>query len=390
MVEKATVKTFTRTTTAVPITPPATQPTSQPTSQTASQPATTPITPSTTVRTTTGTPTAGSITTTTVTPTNVRRNDETARGVYNLKVIICLMLLPLILFAVFLKHLLDYLFSLGVKEKDVRGKVAVVTGAGNGLGREIAIELARKGCKLAIVDVHSKGCYETVDLITKIPSAVAKAYKTDVSSPRELQLMAVKVEKELGPVEILANNASLMPMTSTPHLTSDEIETILTVNLGSYIMTVKEFLPKMVARKSGHVVAVAALAGLVPLPGAGIYTATKYGIMGFMEALRCELRLSDCDYIRTTVANTYLMKTSGDLPLLSDAGIMASYPGLPTTYVAEKIVRGILFNERMVYVPKIFALTVWLLRLLPTKWQDYMFLRFYHFDVRSSHLFYWK
>ncbi|XP_067618725.1 uncharacterized oxidoreductase Lin0452 isoform X2 [Eurosta solidaginis] len=348
MVEKATVKTFTRTTTAVPITPPATQPTSQPTSQTASQPATTPITPSTTVRTTTGTPTAGSITTTTVTPTNVRRNDETARGVYNLKVIICLMLLPLILFAVFLKHLLDYLFSLGVKEKDVRGKVAVVTGAGNGLGREIAIELARKGCKLAIVDVHSKGCYETVDLITKIPSAVAKAYKTDVSSPRELQLMAVKVEKELGPVEILANNASLMPMTSTPHLTSDEIETILTVNLGSYIMTVKEFLPKMVARKSGHVVAVAALAGLVPLPGAGIYTATKYGIMGFMEALRCELRLSDCDYIRTTVANTYLMKTSGDLPLLSDAG------------------------------------------LLPTKWQDYMFLRFYHFDVRSSHLFYWK
>ncbi|XP_017493789.1 PREDICTED: retinol dehydrogenase 10-B [Rhagoletis zephyria] len=202
--------------------------------------------------------------------------------------------------------------------------------------------------------------------------------------------MAVKVEKELGPVEILVNNASLMPMTSTPHLTNDEIETILTVNLGSYIMTVKEFLPKMVARKSGHVVAVSALAGLVPLPGAGIYTATKYGIMGFMEALRGELRLSDCDYIRTTVANAYLMKTSGDLPLLSDAGIMASYPGLPTPYVAEKIVRGMLYNERMVYVPKIFALTVWLLRLLPTKWQDYMLLRFYHFDVRSAHLFYWK
>lgn len=55
-----------------------------------------------------------------------------------------------------------------------------VTGAGNGLGREIAIELARKGCKLAIVDVNSKGCYETVDLITKIPGAVAKAYKVGV------------------------------------------------------------------------------------------------------------------------------------------------------------------------------------------------------------------
>lgn len=60
--------------------------------------------------------------------------------------------------------------------------------------------------------------------------------QNDVSSPRELQLMAVKVEKELGPVEILVNNASLMPMTSTPHLKSDEIDTILQLNLGSYIM----------------------------------------------------------------------------------------------------------------------------------------------------------
>lgn len=93
--------------------------------------------------------------------------------------------------------------------------------------------------------------------------------------------MAVKVEKELGPVEILVNNASLMPMTSTPHLKSDEIDTILQLNLGSYIMvgnalqlmcvptmylsflsqTTKEFLPKMITRKSGHLVAINALAG---------------------------------------------------------------------------------------------------------------------------------
>lgn len=101
----------------------------------------------------------------------------------------------------------------------------------------------------------------------------------------------------------------------------------------------------MITRKSGHLVAINALAGgfhlecftgifmgsfnwlfstfflgLVPLPGAGIYSATKYGIMGFMESLRAELRLSDCDYVRTTVANAYMMRTSGDLPLLSDAG----------------------------------------------------------------------
>ncbi|XP_073818322.1 estradiol 17-beta-dehydrogenase 11 [Musca autumnalis] len=346
---------------------------------------------------TAATPPVRSSTTTTTTVTSPstasaspRQNDEVTRGIYNLKMVFFVLMLPLILFAVFLKHLLDYLFSLGLKEKDVMGKVALVTGGGSGLGREIALELARKGCKLAVVDVNSKGCYETVDMITKIPHSVAKAYKTDVSSPRELQLMAIKIEKELGPVDILVNNASLMPMTSTPQLKSDEIEKIITVNLGSYIMTTKEFLPKMVQRQSGHVVAVAALSGLVALPGAGIYTATKHGIVGFMEALRCELRESNCDFIRTTVANTYFMKTSGDLHLLSDAGISRSYPGLPTAYVAEKIVRGMLLNERMVYVPKIFALSVWLLRLLPTKWQDYMLLRFYKFDARSTHLFLWK
>ncbi|KAH8356439.1 hypothetical protein KR200_002983 [Drosophila serrata] len=354
----------------------------------------------TTITRSTTTAPAGSVTVTvpgsSATPTaaqaaaRAQRNDETTRAIFNLKVIFFLILLPLILFAVFLKHLLDYLFALGLKEKDVSGKVALVTGGGSGLGREICLELARRGCKLAVVDVNSKGCYETVELLSKIPRCVAKAYKNDVSSPRELQLMAAKVEKELGPVDILVNNASLMPMTSTPSLKSDEIDTILQLNLGSYIMTTKEFLPKMITRKSGHLVAVNALAGLVPLPGAGIYTATKYGIEGFMESLRAELRLSDCDYVRTTVANAYLMRTSGDLPLLSDAGIAQSYPGLSTPYVAEKIVKGVLLNERMVYVPKIFALSVWLLRLLPTKWQDYMLLRFYHFDVRSAHLFYWK
>ncbi|XP_023176851.2 short-chain dehydrogenase/reductase family 16C member 6 [Drosophila hydei] len=324
------------------------------------------------------------------TAAQAQRNDERTRLGYNLQIIVFLCLLPFVLLAVFLKHLLDYLFALGLKEKDVSGKVALVTGGGSGLGREICLELARRGCKVAVVDVNSKGCYETVELLSKIPRCMAKAYKNDVSSPRELQLMAVKVEKELGPVEILVNNASLMPMTSTPNLKSDEIDTILQLNLGSYIMTTKEFLPKMITRKSGHLVAVNALAGLISLPGAGIYTATKYGIIGFMEALRAELRLSDCDYVRTTVANTYLMKTSGDLPLLSDAGISKSYPGLSTPYVAEKIVKGVLLNERMVYVPKIFALSVWLFRLLPTKWQDFMLLRFYNFDVRSSHLFYWK
>eukprot|EP00099_Drosophila_melanogaster_P023360 NP_651114.1 uncharacterized protein Dmel_CG17121 [Drosophila melanogaster] len=361
MVETATTTTITRTTTAVPAG----------------------------AVTVTG-PTASATPTATQAAAQAHRNDETTRAIFNLKVIVFLLLLPLVLLAVFLKHLLDYLFALGLKEKDVSGKVALVTGGGSGLGREICLELARRGCKLAVVDVNSKGCYETVELLSKIPRCVAKAYKNDVSSPRELQLMAAKVEKELGPVDILVNNASLMPMTSTPSLKSDEIDTILQLNLGSYIMTTKEFLPKMINRKSGHLVAVNALAGLVPLPGAGIYTATKYGIEGFMESLRAELRLSDCDYVRTTVANAYLMRTSGDLPLLSDAGIAKSYPGLPTPYVAEKIVKGVLLNERMVYVPKIFALSVWLLRLLPTKWQDYMLLRFYHFDVRSSHLFYWK
>lgn len=109
MVETAKITTFTRTTTAVPA--PASAPAA----------ATTPAIAPVTAASATPTPTA------TTAARNAQGNDETARGIYNLKVIVFFLLLPLILFAVFLKHLLDYLFGLGEKPKDVRGKVAVVS-----------------------------------------------------------------------------------------------------------------------------------------------------------------------------------------------------------------------------------------------------------------------
>ncbi|XP_055905971.1 epidermal retinol dehydrogenase 2 [Eupeodes corollae] len=316
-------------------------------------------------------------------------SEKRQRLIFNLKIIVCLLLLPLILFAVALKHLLDYLF--GSKEKDVKGKVVLITGGGSGLGKEMAILLAKKGCKIAVVDVNTKAGNETIEIISKIPGAIAKTYRTDVSSYREIQVLAVKIEKDLGPVDILINNAALMSLNSTPNLKAEEIERIILVNLGSYILTTKEFLPKMIARKSGHIVAVSSLAGLIALPGAGIYSATKYAIIGFMDCLRAELRLSDCDFIRTTTAHPYFMKTNAEVyETLNDLGVLSRYPCMSGSYTAEKIVQGILRNERMVYVPKMFALVVWLHRLLPVKWQDYTLLQFYDSTSNKLAQFYWK
>lgn len=114
MVETAKITTFTRTSTAVPA--PASAPAA------ASAPATAPVTAESAAPTMPTTMPAAA-----TAARNAQRNDETARGIYNLKVIVFFLLLPLILFAVFLKHFLDYLFGLGEKAKDVRGKVAVVS-----------------------------------------------------------------------------------------------------------------------------------------------------------------------------------------------------------------------------------------------------------------------
>lgn len=118
--------------------------------------------------------------------------------------------------------------------KNISGQLALVTGGGHGLGREIAIRLAKEGCNIAIADLDIAAATETATII-KAFKVDAKAFNCDVSKYEEVRNLARNIEKEMGPVDILINNAGLMPKFSLLEGTSSDLENILNVNVKSHL-----------------------------------------------------------------------------------------------------------------------------------------------------------
>jgi NAD(P)-dependent dehydrogenase (short-subunit alcohol dehydrogenase family) len=168
------------------------------------------------------------------------------------------------------------------------GKVAVVTGAGSGLGRAIAVELASAGATVAAVDIDSTGLDRT--------SAIAADYKggcvarcADVSLRSEMELLADQVHEEFGGVDILVNNAGVGVGGELASISLDDFEWIVGINLMGGVYGTRLFLPGMIERGSGHIVNISSLSGLVPLPFHIPYTTTKYALTGFSEVLAMEV-----------------------------------------------------------------------------------------------------
>lgn len=168
------------------------------------------------------------------------------------------------------------------------GKVAVVTGAGSGLGRAIAVELVSAGATVAAVDIDSAGLDRTSAIAANYPgSCVARC--ADVSLRSQMELLADQVHAELGAVDILVNNAGVGVGGELANISLDDFEWIVGINLMGGVYGTRLFLPGMIERGSGHIVNISSLSGLVPLPFHIPYTATKYALTGFSEVLAMEV-----------------------------------------------------------------------------------------------------
>ena len=169
------------------------------------------------------------------------------------------------------------------------GRVAVVTGAASGIGRETALALARRGADLAICDVDEAGLEETAEQIRQIGCRVLQS-RVDVSSAEQMRGFAERTCAEFGRVDVLVNNAGIGVGGFFVDVPLAEWDTILGVNLKGVIHGCYFFVPRMIeAGAGGHVVNIASMAGYVASPGMAAYTTTKFGVVGFSEALRAEL-----------------------------------------------------------------------------------------------------
>src|SRR6201996_5421534 len=171
------------------------------------------------------------------------------------------------------------------------GKVAVVTGAGSGIGQALALELGRSGAKLAISDVNLEGLAENEQQLKAIGAEV-KADRLDVTEREAFLLYADAVKDHFGKVNQIYNNAGIA-FTGDVEITQfKDIERVMDVDFWGVVNGTKAFLPHLIASGDGHVINVSSLFGLMAMPGQAAYNSAKFAVRGFTEALRQEMALN--------------------------------------------------------------------------------------------------
>jgi NAD(P)-dependent dehydrogenase (short-subunit alcohol dehydrogenase family) len=171
---------------------------------------------------------------------------------------------------------------------DVNGKVAVVTGAGSGIGRALACELARRGARLAISDVDATGLAETARQV-RVIGAEVREDRLDVTDRAAVLTYADDVATEFGGVNVVINNAGIAFTGDVEKMSFENIERVMDVDFWGVVNGTKAFLPHLIASGDGHVVNISSLFGLLAVPGQSAYNAAKFAVRGFTEALRQEM-----------------------------------------------------------------------------------------------------
>lgn len=226
----------------------------------------------------------------------------------------------------------------------VRGKVAVVTGAGSGIGRELAAELARRGARLAVSDLDEAGLAGTTEQL-KALGAEVHAAPLDVSDRPAVEAYATTVAAHFGVVHQVYNNAGVAGGGRSV-LDNDwaAYERTLAVNLFGVIHGTKAFLPHLVASGDGHVVNVSSLNGIMGQPALSDYCAAKFGVRGFTEALRGEL-LAAGHPVRVSVVHPGGVRTN----IATAALERARREGAEVT--ARDEARTRVYNEKLLKMP---------------------------------------
>ncbi|MEH6561284.1 MAG: SDR family oxidoreductase, partial [Marinobacter sp.] len=172
--------------------------------------------------------------------------------------------------------------------KDLKNKVAVVTGAGSGIGRALAKALAMRGCRLALSDVNEEGLAETA---AAIEGSEVRTYRLDVGDRDAIYAHAAEVAKDFGQVNIIINNAGVALSASVREMTDADFEWIMNIDFWGVAHGTRAFLPHLIASGDGHVVNISSVFGLIGVPTQSAYNAAKFAVRGFTESLRQEMKL---------------------------------------------------------------------------------------------------
>jgi len=248
--------------------------------------------------------------------------------------------------------------------------VALVTGAGAGIGRELAVRLAQRGARVAISDIDAAGMEETRQLCD---GAEVRAYRVDVSSREQVFAHADAVQRDFGAAHYVFNNAGVSLAASFEHSTIEEIEWLLGINLWGVIYGTKAFLAPMLAQREGHIVNMSSIFGLVGAPGQSAYNVSKFGVRGLTESLWRELRHTG---VKATIVHPGGIRTNirestqvGRFADDYERKLMASvgrFLVTPAGECADAILEGVARGRRRIVTGKKAWITDLAARLSPT------------------------
>ena len=175
----------------------------------------------------------------------------------------------------------------------LQGKVVVVTGAGSGIGRALAQQLATKGCRLALSDINAATLAETAALL---PQAVL-TQALDVADRTAVYAFAERVHTELGGAHVVINNAGVAVSQTLENTSYEDLEWLMGINFWGVVYGTKAFLPQLRARGEGAIVNLSSIFGIIAVPTNGAYHAAKFAVRGVTECLRQELHGSGINAI---------------------------------------------------------------------------------------------
>ena len=267
--------------------------------------------------------------------------------------------------------------------KNLKGAVAAVTGCASGIGRALAINLAREGCHVAISDINESGLKETTDLIEN-KNVKISTHKLDVADREQVYRWADEVVKEHGKVNIIINNAGVTVGQSLEDITYEDYEWIMGINFWGVVYGSKAFLPYIKDQPEGHIVNISSINGFITWPHNGSYCSAKFAVKGFTETLLQEMRGTSvgvsCVHpggIKTNIVrNARLRNLDLETTQEEAAGNFDKICLTTADKAARVIIKGIKKNKRRMLVGADARVFDWLTRAIPithTRLMGYLF-----------------
>lgn len=258
--------------------------------------------------------------------------------------------------------------------RNLRDKVAVVTGAGSGIGRSLALRLAQEGCALALCDLDSEALYETRELLKEAGLNVFTS-RIDVSDRVMMEQFTEQTISHFGKIHLLINNVGVALSASVEETSIENFEWIMNINFWGVVYGTKFFLPYLKQEEEAHIVNMSSMFGLLAPPFQSAYSATKFAVRAFSESLRNELIGTSVHiscvhpgFVKTSIAESG--KFISGLGVQSRNEFLNQFDKLTSvtpSKAADVIVAGIKKNKDRILIgwePKVYDL---LQRIFPVK-----------------------